>query len=93
MNRTSGGVPFQQDPIGSVLSDRDKRATAAQVLGQAYVAAYNLVLQNKDAVERIAEELIARREIYGDELVDLLERQQLRRPTIDYLEERTWPRI
>ena len=43
MNRTSGGGPFTENPIAGVLNDRDKRALAAQILGQAYVSAYNLV--------------------------------------------------
>ena len=37
MNRTSGGGPFDANPIAGVLCDRDKRALAAQMLGQAYV--------------------------------------------------------
>ncbi len=44
MNRTgTGGGPFEQNPIGGVLSDPSKKAMAAQILGQAYVQAYNLV--------------------------------------------------
>ena len=93
MNRTSGGGPFAMDPISSVLMDRDKKRTVAQILGQAYVAAYNLMLHNKDAVERIADELVSRKEIFGDDLVELLDRQELRAPAIDYLNEQTWPRI
>jgi cell division protease FtsH len=93
MNRTSGGGPFDQNPIASVLSDPDKRRTLAQILGQAYVTAYNTVRENKDAVERIADTLVDRKELFGDELVALLENQQLRAPDIDYQDERTWPRM
>ena len=51
MNRTGGGGgPFDQNPISGVLSDPAKKAMAAQILGQAYVQAYNLVRQNRDAV-------------------------------------------
>ena len=52
MNRTSGGGPFAENPIAGVLQDRDKRDLAAQIIGQAYVNAYNLVLHNKDAVSQ-----------------------------------------
>jgi ATP-dependent Zn protease len=93
MNRTGGGGPFSENPIAGVLGDTDKRTMAAQILGQAYVSAHNLIAYNKDAVERIADELVERRELYGDELVELLERSKLEVPTIDLLEEDAWPKI
>jgi cell division protease FtsH len=91
MNRTSGGGPFTENPIAGVLNDGDKRALAAQILGQAYVSAYNLVVHNKDAVERIADELVARREVFGDELVEILDGAKLTLPDIDYADEDAWP--
>src|SRR5215208_3774486 len=84
MNRTSGGGPLAADPISSVLSDPDKRRAAAQILGQAYVCAHNLVIANKDAVERVANELVEKRELFGDELVGLLESLELHVPEVDY---------
>jgi ATP-dependent Zn protease len=93
MNRTSGGGPFDANPIGGVLSDRDKRALAAQILGQAYVSAYNLIVANKDAVGKIADELVERREVFGDELVAILEGVGLQRPVLDLSKEETWPRM
>ena len=91
MNRTSGGGPFTENPIAGVLSDGDKRRLAAQILGQAYVSAYNLVLHNKEAVERIADELVVRREVFGDELVEILDSAKLTMPEIDYSSEDAWP--
>ena len=76
-----------------MLSDRDKRALAAQILGQAYVSAYNLVVHNKDAVERIADELVVRREVFGDELVEILDGAKLKLPEIDYASEDSWPKM
>jgi cell division protease FtsH len=93
MNRTGGGGPMTSDPIASVLADRDKRATAARILGQAYVKAYNLIGHNKEAVSHIADVVVARREIYGDELLDLLKDAKLKEPTIDYTEESAWPKL
>ena len=93
MNRTSGGGPFDGNPIGSVLGDRDKRQLVTQILGQAYVHAYNLVLENKDAVEKIADELIARREVFGNELIAILDGANLRKPELDLAREETWPRM
>jgi cell division protease FtsH len=93
INRTTGGGPFTQNPVASVLADRDKRAIASQLVGQAYVAAYNLVLANRDAVEQIADVLGARRELFGDELLELLESSKLTIPEVDLSEERSWPEM
>jgi cell division protease FtsH len=92
MNRTNGG-PFAHDPVSGALNDHDKRKAAAQILGQAYVKAYNLIRQNKEAVSKIADVVVTRREIYGDELLDLLRNAKLTEPTIDYTEEAVWPKL
>jgi ATP-dependent Zn protease len=93
MNRMSAGSMMTGDPIGAILADPEKRKTAAIILGQAYVAAYNCVDQNRRQVEQIAEELIERKEMHGDEVVDLLERVGIRKPDIDYLDPKAWPKI
>ena len=94
MNRTgTGGGPFEQNPIGGVLSDPSKKAMAAQILGQAYVQAYNLVQENREGVRAIADELIERKEIFGDDLVALLDRQKLRKPDVDFANEASWPKV
>jgi ATP-dependent Zn protease len=93
MRRSGGGGPFEQDPIAGALSDRDKRRAAAALLGQAYVTAYVTVASNREAVEHVAETLIQRKEMHGDEVVDLLNSVRLVRPHIDVLDERTWPRV
>src|SRR3954447_12839085 len=93
MNRLSMGSVTAGDPIAAILADQSKRKTAAQLLGQAYVAAYNTVDQNRLQVERIAEELIERKEMHGDEVVDLLERVGINKPEIDYLDPKAWPKI
>jgi ATP-dependent Zn protease len=90
MNRTGGG-PFTQDPLASALSDPTKRALAAQLLGQSYVVAHNLVAYNREAIEKIADTLVARREIFGDDLIDLLDSVGLRVPEVDYEDESNWP--
>jgi cell division protease FtsH len=93
MNRTSPGGPMAQDPIAGVLSDPHKRAMAAQILGQAYVKAHNLMLHNREAVDHIANTLVERKELYGDELVELLESAKLVAPKIDLLDDKSWPKI
>jgi ATP-dependent Zn protease len=93
MNRTSAGGPFDQNPIAGVLGDPDKRKMVAEILGAAYLTAHNVVARNREAVERVANELIVRKEIFGDDLLELLDRQKLQKPVIDYTNEASWPRI
>ena len=93
MSRTGGGGPFAHDPIASVLSDRDKREIAGQLIGQAYVTAHNLMQHNREGIEHIADQVVARREIYGDELLELLNEAKLKKPVIDLMEEASWPTL
>ena len=91
MNRT--GSVQDHDVIASVLSDPDKRRLAAQIVGQAYVTAHNFVMQNRQGVEKIADDVVARREIYGDELLELLEGAKLKPAKVDLMEEASWPML
>jgi ATP-dependent Zn protease len=93
MRRAGSGGPFEADPISGVLSDRSKRSTAAQVLGQAYMAAHVLIAHNRAGVERVADELIERREMHGDEVVELLDSLRLEVPETDLLEDAVWPHV
>lgn len=81
------------DSILNVLSDRHAREEAAELIGQAYLAAYHLVLANKDGVEKVADVLVERREMHGDEVIELLDSIHLQIPEVDLTEESTWPRI
>jgi ATP-dependent Zn protease len=91
MNRT--GSIQDHDVAASVLMDRDKRSLAAQLVGQAYVTAHNFVRQNRVGIEKIADEVVARKEIYGDDLVELLDGAKLQPANIDLLEEKSWPML
>lgn len=93
MRRSGSGGALDHDPIAGVLSDRDKRAMAAQHLGMAYIRAHHLIEANRAAVEHIADVLIERREMHGDEVVQLLEASDLKLPEVDYLEEKSWPTL
>jgi ATP-dependent Zn protease len=93
MNRASLSGPMGGDPIASVLADRDKRSSAAQLLGQAYVTAVALIAANRQAIEWIADTLVEHKEMHGDEVVDLLEDAGLVRPRIDLMDEQTWPTV
>jgi len=93
MQRASFGSAFTADPISQVLGDPGKRRMVAELLGQAYVAAYATIVANRDAVEHIADVLVERREIYGDEVLSLLEECNLQKPTFDELDEASWPKV
>ena len=58
MNRTAGNGMMSGDPIAGILSDPSKRKVTAQMLGQAYVVAHNLVTKNRSAVEKIADAVL-----------------------------------
>ena len=93
MNRASGGSPLTGDPIAAVLGDPAKRTGAAQILGQAYLTAYCCMLANREAVAGVAEALVERKELYGDEVVQLLEAANPKAPAIDILDDAAWPAV
>jgi cell division protease FtsH len=93
MRRAGSGGPFDQDPIAGVLADRDKRALAAQLLGQAYMRAHLLVEANREGVEQIADVLIERKELHGDEVLELLDSLELTAPDVDLTRDETWPTL
>jgi len=90
MNRTNTGG-MDHNPIAPVLADRDKRAMVAQILGQAYMKAHHLILHNKPQVEHIADVVVEKKEIYGDELVRLLDGANLQIPQVDLTDDKVWP--
>jgi cell division protease FtsH len=93
MNRTRGSADFHADPVAAVLGDAYKRGRAAQILGFAFITAYNFVRANREGVERVADRLVEEREIYGDALLELLDEQDLRYPELDYAKDETWPKM
>jgi ATP-dependent Zn protease len=93
MQRAGAGGPFDQNPIAGVLGDPSKRLLAAQLLGQAYVRAHHLIFANRDACEHIADVLIERKELHGDEVLELLDDANLVKPEIDPLDDAVWPKL
>ena len=57
------------------------------------MTAYNLIRLNKDKIEKVADAVIEEKEIYGDDLVRLLDKQGFVKPEIDWTDEETWPKI
>jgi ATP-dependent Zn protease len=93
MNRARMGSAMDSDPIGSVLGDPAKRKAAAQILGQAYMTAVCCIRENREAVAAVADALVQHKELYGDEVVELLEAAGPRAPVIDVLDESIWPKV
>ena len=93
MNRASSGSSLMPDMMGSILGSPDKRRAAAILLGQAYVTAYSLMATNRMQIEMIADRLSDEKEIYGDDVVRLLDSVGLTKPDIDLTDDTTWPTI
>jgi hypothetical protein len=75
------------------LRDPRKRALIAGLLGQSFVVAWNTVRENREGTDYVAGRLIDAGELYGDDVVLLLDEARLRKPTIDVMDEDTWPAI
>ncbi|MEO6859008.1 MAG: AAA family ATPase [Solirubrobacteraceae bacterium] len=93
MNRSGSPGMFGDNPVGAVLANPDKKRAAAQILGQAYVTAYALMASNRAGLERIADTLVERKELHGDEVGQLLESVGLTRPELDLTNPATWPSV
>jgi cell division protease FtsH len=93
MNRTRGSADFHNDPIAAVLNDPFKRAQAAQILGQAFVTAHNFIQHNREAVEKVADVVVEKQELFGDDLLELLDSVKLEKPKVDLSKEDTWPKL
>src|SRR4051794_4320598 len=91
MHRSGGLIDGSE--VGAALKDGRKREMVAELLGQAMVVAYNTIRGNRDPVAPVADTLAENREIYGDDVVKLLDSVGLRKPSIDVLEEASWPAI
>jgi cell division protease FtsH len=91
--RRSGGGLMDGNPYAATLADRLKRPLVAGLLGQAFVVAYNTIKLNRDGTDYIASRLMSAGELYGDDVMRLLEDARLEKPEIDVLDEDTWPKI
>ena len=92
MNRAQVGG-MMGDVVASILGDPVKRASAARILGQAYITAVCLMRHNRDGVLQVAETLVERRELHGDEVIEVLDAAELEAPAIDITDETIWPRL
>jgi hypothetical protein len=75
------------------MTDPTKRSLAAQIIGQAFVYAYNAMRHNRGALSTIADELVDKRELHGDDVVSLLDRVRPVKPAVDWLDKEAWPKL
>ena len=92
MNR-SRGAQEQGDAVASILRDPSKQAAAARILGQAYLTALCLIRHNREQTLRIADVVVERKELHGDEVVEVLDGAGLEAPVIDVTDESIWPKL
>jgi ATP-dependent Zn protease len=92
LNR-SRGMRESGDAVATILMDPFKRRAAARIVGQAYITAVCLIRHNRDQVAYIADVLVKRKEIFGDEVIELLQQAELEPPTIDITDETIWPKL
>jgi ATP-dependent Zn protease len=88
-----GGRMMSRGATGNAADDPRKRLYVAQFLGLALVLAYNLVRENKDKVKNVADEIMDKKELFGNDLVRLLDAQSFIKPEIDWTDDETWPKI
>jgi cell division protease FtsH len=92
MHRSGGGM-MDGNPFGATLGDPMKSKLVAGLLGQAFVIAYCTIKLNYDGTDKVASRLVEEGEMYGDDVVRLLDSAELRKPEIDVLDEDSWPKI
>src|SRR3954470_1281040 len=92
MNRAAGQREAG-DPMAAILGDPAKKTAAAQILGQAYITALCLIRHNRQSTLRVAETLVERKELHGDEVVEVLDAAGLEAPYIDVNDETIWPKL
>ena len=65
-------VASLSDHYAQALGRPDKRALAARLVGQAYLVAYKFTEQNREAIQQVADNLVEKRELNGDEMTELM---------------------
>ena len=92
MNR-SRGMTQSGDPIAAILRDPHKAASAAADPRTGLRDRLLPIRHNREQVAYVADELVERKELFGDEVVELLESLELEAPTIDITDDTIWPKL
>jgi ATP-dependent Zn protease len=78
---------------GGEISSPEKRRFAAEFLGRAYLTAWTLVTQNRAGISTIANTLVERKEMHGDDVITLLDSVALKPAKVDFFDSRIWPEM
>jgi hypothetical protein len=87
------GSSLDSAPYAASMGDTEKRRLVAGLIGQSFVIAWNTIRLNRAGTEYVADRLIEAGELYGDDVVGLLDGARLNKPVIDVLDEASWPMI
>ncbi len=91
--RSAAGSSTARATTSDAVARPREARLAAQFLGASVRDRLQPRPREQGQVERIANAVIEKQEIFGDELVRLLDAQNLRQPELDWTEEETWPTI
>jgi ATP-dependent Zn protease len=80
------GTEMEGRAYTASMADPVKRQLVAGLLGQCFVVAWNTIRENREATDRVADRLVAEKELYGDDVNDMLNEIRLLKPTIDVLD-------
>ena len=74
-----------------VLGSRGKGDLADEMVGHLFLIAYTFAVQNREAIRIVADVLVEKRELYGEEISRLMNSVGLVAARVDYLDEQSWP--
>jgi ATP-dependent Zn protease len=77
------GGPFTQGIVGKVLGNEDARGSVEKLLAQAKADVQTLLDDNRHLVMALRDELLAKSELVGDEIVDVLREAEARKRLAD----------
>jgi hypothetical protein len=73
------GGPIAQGIVGKVLGNEDARAAVEKLLEQAKADVQTMLDDHRHLVIALRDELLARSELVGDEIIDVLREAELRK--------------
>ena len=91
MNRIGFGGPMNPDPVSARSPIRPSGASPRRSSVRRTSSRTTSSTTNREALDRIAGVLMEKKEIFGDELMDLLDSVGIRIPELDYGDEAVWP--
>ncbi len=92
MHRSGGGM-MDADPMQASSATRRSASSSPGCSARPTSSPTTRSARTRRATAHVADVLVAKREIYGDDVVELLDEAELKKPEIDVLDEESWPAI